>query len=131
MLGENNDKNDYLNILKRILSCRNFRQRVQQTRKQEIFKTEGGHTFFIPVDEGFQNDRAVLVDDKIIDGHVIPKQVLFTTPTKKDVPFQTLANGDNNIRVVISFTQEQRGATVVSMYFFWKILLYGILLYFF
>lgn len=64
----------------------------------------------------FQNDRAASIDEKIIDGHVIPKQVLFTTPTKKDVPYQTLANGDNNIRVVILFTQEQRGASVVSKY---------------
>ncbi|XP_044262943.1 fasciclin-1 isoform X3 [Tribolium madens] len=88
---------------------RYFRQKVQQHNKQDIFKTEGGHTFFIPVDEGFKNKRAELIDGKIIDGHVIPKHVLFTTPTKKDVPFQTLANGDNNVRVVISFTQETRG----------------------
>ncbi|KYB28513.1 Fasciclin-1-like Protein [Tribolium castaneum] len=88
---------------------RYFRQKVQQHSKQDIFKTEGGHTFFIPVDEGFKNKRAELIDGKIIDGHVIPKHVLFTRPTKKDVPFQTLANGDNNVRVVISFTQETRG----------------------
>lgn len=61
----------------------------------------------------FQNDRAALIDEKIIDGHVIPKQVLFTTPTKKDVPFQTLANSDN-IRVLISFTQEQSDSVVTS-----------------
>ena len=59
--------------------------------------------------KNFQNERAALIDGKIIDGHVIPKKVLFTAPTKKDVPFETLANGDNNVRVVISFTQENRG----------------------
>lgn len=64
----------------------------------------------------FQNDRAALIDEKIIDGHVIPKQVLFTTPTKKDVPFQTLANSDN-IRVLISFTQEQSDSVITSEYF--------------
>nr|CAI5853122.1 unnamed protein product [Callosobruchus analis] len=94
---------------------RNFRQRVELNKKQDNFNAEGGQTFFIPVDEGFgQNERASLIDDKVIDGHVIPKQVLFTTPTKKDTPFQTLANGDNNIRVVISFTQEQRGSRIVN-----------------
>ncbi|VEN38670.1 unnamed protein product, partial [Callosobruchus maculatus] len=93
---------------------RNFRQRVELNKKQDNFNAEGGQTFFIPVDEGFGNERASLIDDKIIDGHVIPKQVLFTTPTKKDTPFQTLANGDNNIRVVISFTQEQRGSRIVN-----------------
>lgn len=57
-----------------------------------------------------------MIDSKIIDGHVIPKHVLFTSPTKKDVPFPTLANGDNTVRVVISFTQEVKGPnTVISM----------------
>nr|XP_023012184.1 fasciclin-1 isoform X2 [Leptinotarsa decemlineata] len=93
---------------------RNFRQKVQQNAKQDIYKVEGGHTFFIPIDEGFGNDRAALIDEKIIDGHVIPKQVLFTTPTKKDVGYQTLANSDNDLRVVIMFTQEQRERTVIN-----------------
>ncbi|XP_063906710.1 fasciclin-1 isoform X2 [Zophobas morio] len=96
---------------------RTFRQKVEQTKKEDIFKTEGGHTFFIPVDEGFvKNERAALIDGKIIDGHVIPKKVLFTAPTKKDVPFETLANGDNNVRVVISFTQENRGPNNIINY---------------
>ncbi|XP_060523443.1 fasciclin-1 isoform X3 [Cylas formicarius] len=91
---------------------RTFRQRVQQNNKENIFKDEGVQSFFIPVDEGFVNSRANLIDEIIIDGHVIPKQVLFTTPTQKDYPFPTLANYDNVIRVVISFTQEQRGNTI-------------------
>lgn len=48
---------------------------------------------------------------------MIPKEVLFTTPTKKDSPFPTLANRDNVIRVVISFTQEDRNNTVISKFF--------------
>ncbi|XP_044756737.1 fasciclin-1 isoform X2 [Coccinella septempunctata] len=92
---------------------RSYRQRVQATNKEDIFKTEGGHTFFIPVDEGFKGGRAAAIDGKVIDGHVIPKQVLFTAPTKKGVPFQTLANGDNNLRVTISFTQEERDKRVI------------------
>lgn len=93
---------------------RAFRQRVQATNKEDIFKTEGGHTFFIPVDEGFKGDRASQIDGKVIDGHVIPRQVLFTAPTRKDVPFQTLA--DNNVRVVISFTEEKRGSNTIVNY---------------
>ncbi|ERL85007.1 hypothetical protein D910_02430, partial [Dendroctonus ponderosae] len=92
----------------------NFRQKVQQYKRESIFRTEGGHTFFIPVDEGFANNRAGLIDDYIIDGHVIPREVLFTTPTKKDSPFPTLANSDNVIRVIISFTQEQRDKTIIN-----------------
>ncbi|XP_049820790.1 fasciclin-1 isoform X2 [Aethina tumida] len=105
---------NYESLIQNPHRVRIFRQKVQQNNKQDIFKTEGGHTYFIPVDEGFKNERAAFIDDKIIDGHVIPKQVLFTNPTKKDMPFQTLANGDNDIRVVISFTQEQRGHTVIN-----------------
>lgn len=93
---------------------RDFRKKVKDYRKENIFRTEGGHTFFIPVDEGFENQRSRLIDDYIIDGHVIPKEVLFTTPTKKDSPFPTLANRDNVIRVVISFTQEDRNNTVIN-----------------
>ncbi|XP_066259220.1 fasciclin-1 isoform X4 [Euwallacea similis] len=93
---------------------RDFRQKIKHLRKENIFRTEGGHTFFIPVDEGFANNRATLIDDYIVDGHVIPNAVLFTTPTKKDSPFQTLANRDNVIRVVISFTQEQRENTIIN-----------------
>ncbi|CAG9823260.1 unnamed protein product [Phaedon cochleariae] len=107
---------NYENLMpsKNPFRVRNFRQKVQQNNKEDIYKVEGGHTFFIPIDEGFGNERAALIDEKIIDGHVIPKQVLFTTPTKKDVGYQTLANSDNDIRVVIIFTQEQRGTTVVN-----------------
>lgn len=58
------------------------------------------------------------IDGKTIDGHVIPKQVLFTTPTKKDVPYQTLASGDNNLRVVITFFEETQGKSKISEAFF-------------
>lgn len=34
--------------------CRSFRQRIQQLQKEEVFANEGGHTFFIPIDEGFK-----------------------------------------------------------------------------
>ncbi|KAJ8919082.1 hypothetical protein NQ315_012067, partial [Exocentrus adspersus] len=104
---------NYESLIQHPHRVRYFRQKVQQNNKHNIFKTEGGHTFFIPVDEGFGNERAALVDDKIIDSHVIHGKVLFTNPTKKDVPFKTLAYSDN-IKVVISFTQEQRGTTLIN-----------------
>lgn len=69
----------------------------------------------------FQNNRATLIDEKIIDGHVIPKHVLFTRPTKKDFPFETSASRDN-IKVVVSFTEEHEGAAkssklLIALYF--------------
>ncbi|KAI4459743.1 periostin-related [Holotrichia oblita] len=84
---------------------RTFRQRINQTNKAEIFKNEGGHTFFIPIDDGFKDSKPESVDGKVIDGHVIPKRVLFTEPTMKDYMFETLAESDN-IRVFISFSQD-------------------------
>ncbi|XP_017776289.1 PREDICTED: fasciclin-1 isoform X5 [Nicrophorus vespilloides] len=87
---------------------RSFRQRVQQTKKEDIFNAEGGNTFFIPVDEGFKNSRPESIDAKVIDGHVIPKHVLFTAPTTKDISYDTLANVDN-MKVYISFSEETHG----------------------
>lgn len=123
-----------------------FRQRITSTLKQDIFKTEGGHTFFIPIDDGFkvrslwrpfthssfygcstwffQVHGADHIDGKTIDGHVIPKQVLFTTPAKKDIPYQTLASGDNNLRVVITFFEETQGKSKISKKFFVDFCLY-------
>ena len=43
-----------------------------------------------------------MIDTKVIDGHVIPNHVLFVNPTTKNVPFETLAFGDN-LKVTISF----------------------------
>ncbi|XP_050311264.1 fasciclin-1 isoform X2 [Anthonomus grandis grandis] len=91
-----------------------FTEKIKQYRKEDIFRTDGGHTFFIPVDDGFMHNNKALLDDYIIDAHVIPREVLFTTPAKKDFPFQTLANRDNSIRVVTSFTQELRGNTIID-----------------
>ncbi|XP_065157885.1 fasciclin-1 isoform X3 [Atheta coriaria] len=87
-----------------------FRERIVRTRKEDIFRNEGGHTFFIPVDEGFKNSHADSIDSKVIDGHVIPKMVLFTAPTAKDMPYPTMADGDN-MKVYITFSEETHGRT--------------------
>ncbi|GLV45379.1 Fasciclin 1 [Carabus blaptoides fortunei] len=85
---------------------RNFRQKVNQTNKKEIYNDDGKHTFFIPVDEGFlPSQRADMLDDKVIDGHVIPNHVLFTSSTPHDTPFETLAFGDN-LKVTVTFRTE-------------------------
>ncbi|XP_018568338.1 fasciclin-1 isoform X2 [Anoplophora glabripennis] len=104
---------NYESLIQHPHRLRTFRQKVIEFSKKNIFQTEGGHTFFISVDEGFENERPNLIDDKIIDSHVIHGKVLFTSPTKKDVPFKTLAYSDN-IKVVISFTQEQQGTIVTN-----------------
>ncbi|KAF9806684.1 hypothetical protein SFRURICE_020740 [Spodoptera frugiperda] len=73
-----------------------FRQKVNQLKKSKVFDSDGRHTFFIPVDEGFKpTTRSDLIDEKVIDGHVIPHHVLFTHATPDAKEFETLAFGDN------------------------------------
>ncbi|XP_076766387.1 fasciclin 1 Fas1 domain-containing isoform X2 [Xylocopa sonorina] len=91
-----------------------FRQRILQEKKQEVFKAEGRYTFFIPVEEGFQpSPRPEKVDRVVIDGHVIPNHILFTTPTPDDVEYKTLAFGDN-VKVTISFDKKSDKVQVKS-----------------
>ncbi|XP_024946064.1 fasciclin-1 isoform X4 [Cephus cinctus] len=93
-----------------------FRQRVFDLKKTGVFKAEGRYTFFLPVDEGFQpSPRPQKVDQKVVDGHIIPDHILFTAPTQHDVPFRTLAFSDN-IRVSISFLSEQDAKGDVRTY---------------
>ncbi|KAK5649981.1 hypothetical protein RI129_001010 [Pyrocoelia pectoralis] len=87
---------------------RNFRQRVQQLQKEEVFRNTGPHTFFIPIDEGILHSD--LIDNKTIDGHLVPNKVLFTAPTQRDIAFETAANGDN-LKVYITFFQEPNDKT--------------------
>ncbi|KAH0554991.1 hypothetical protein KQX54_014507 [Cotesia glomerata] len=100
---------------------RTFRQRVLLNNKEDIFKAEGGYTFFIPDEEGFKPSvRPTKIDHQVIDGHVIPNHVLFTAPTPNDRPYNTLANTDNfkkrEMKVaVIDFTGFRlRGETIIK-----------------
>lgn len=84
-----------------------FRKCVQDYNKGSAFQGDSRYTFFIPVDTGFQDplNRAGAIDEKIIDGHIIPHHVLFTRPTPYDVQYETLAFGDN-VKVTIAFKKE-------------------------
>jgi hypothetical protein len=52
--------------------------------------------------------RPEKIDKKVIDGHVIPDQVIFTRATPGDAEFDTLAFGDM-MRVTVSFTTQTEG----------------------
>ncbi|XP_070512784.1 fasciclin-1 isoform X2 [Cardiocondyla obscurior] len=93
---------------------RTFRQRIVIEKKEPIFKAEGRFTFFIPVDEGFKPEpRPQKIDQLVIDGHVLPNEVLFTAPTPEKVPYPTLVFSDN-LRVVVSFLKQQNKVYVQS-----------------
>jgi fasciclin 1 len=49
--------------------------------------------------------RPEKIDMKVIDGHVIPNQVLFIRPTPTGEEYDTMAFGDN-IRVQVSFSTQ-------------------------
>lgn len=51
------------------------------------------------------SQRAEMIDEKVIDGHIIPNHVLFTGATNYDTPYETLAFSDN-LKVTVSFTVE-------------------------
>lgn len=93
---------------------RSFRQKVNQLQKSKVFNAEGRHTFFIPVDEGFEPAaRSDLIDEKVIDGHVIPHHVLFTHATPDAKEFETLAFGDN-VKVIVSFSSTMNGKEEIT-----------------
>lgn len=78
----------------------------------------------------FQTSRPELIDNKTVDGHVIPKQVLFTAATKRDYPFQSAADGDN-LKVVITFSEENYGKSKTSEYHHKDLVVAKTFLYFF
>uniref|UniRef100_A0A1B6D4C3 FAS1 domain-containing protein n=1 Tax=Clastoptera arizonana TaxID=38151 RepID=A0A1B6D4C3_9HEMI len=85
---------------------RSFRQRVHMLERDKVFEADGRFTFFIPVDEGGQQSyRTEKIDQKVIDGHVIPKHVLFTSSTPDKKEYETLAFTDN-IKVTLFFETE-------------------------
>lgn len=88
---------------------RSFRQKIVMTRKEDIYKAVGGHTFLIPVEEGFKPPpRPDMIDRKVIDGHVIPNNVVFTAPAPLDDPLETLAFEDN-LKVTVTFFKQGEG----------------------
>ncbi|XP_020715778.1 fasciclin-1 isoform X4 [Ceratitis capitata] len=93
---------------------RSYRSQVTLMRRDNLYQSPGGHTFLIPVDEGFkQTTRSSLVDNKVIDGHVIPNNVIFTAAAQIEVP-QTTAAFEDNLKVTASFFKQKDGKMYVK-----------------
>ncbi|XP_041970419.1 fasciclin-1 isoform X7 [Aricia agestis] len=93
---------------------RSFRQKVNQLQKKQVFNADGRNTFFIPVDEGFKpTTRSDLIDGKVVDGHVIPHQVLFTQATADGQEYESMAFSDN-VKVIISFSTSVNGKETLT-----------------
>lgn len=55
-----------------------FKDRVVHNRKEILFQGGDGLTFFIPIDGNTPPGVWAQVDDKVIDGHIIPNKVYFS-----------------------------------------------------
>lgn len=59
--------------------------------------------------------RPEMIDKKVVDGHVISDQVVFTASAPTEEPYETLAF-DDNIKVTISFFKQGEGKHAKSEY---------------
>ncbi|XP_055381889.1 fasciclin-1-like [Condylostylus longicornis] len=104
---------DFMNIDNHRL--RTYRSQVTLMKKENLFYSPGGHTFLMPVDDGFKStSRSGLVDAKVIDGHVIPNNVLFTSAVPLDSRYTSEAYADN-LKVTISFFMQENKMYVKSI----------------
>lgn len=88
---------------------REFVKKVIGTPKEKVFNTNGFHTYFIPVDEGFiPPPRSDLFDARVIDAHVIPDRVIFTAAAPLNEPLETLTFEDN-LKVQVTFFTQSEG----------------------
>ncbi|XP_050421905.1 fasciclin-1 isoform X2 [Adelges cooleyi] len=101
-VAENLDLNGY--------HTNSFRYRVLSLNKSSVFGMQGGHTFFIPVDEvnNYPKTKFEKIDAKVVDAHVVPDNVLFLGPTTEGEQFKTLAFTDM-LKVVDSVSSADEG----------------------
>lgn len=86
-----------------------FYQRVVALKKEKLFQTNGFHTYFIPVDSGFNPPpRSDLFDAKVIDAHVVPDRVIFTAAAPLNDPLET-STFEDNLKVQVTFFTQSEG----------------------
>lgn len=86
-----------------------FGKIVMASNKGNVFRSNGFHTYFMPVDEGFKPPpRSDLFDAKVIDAHIIPDRVIFTAAASLNDPLETLTFEDN-LKVQVTFFTEGEG----------------------
>lgn len=96
------------------IRLRTFRSRVNIQKRESLYQASGGHTYFIPVEDGFKAiHRPDLIDRRVIDGHVIPNRVIFTSPAPLNEGLPTAAFEDN-LKVLITFFTQSDGKNIRS-----------------
>lgn len=93
-------------------AIKNFRKQVVFNKKEPVFQSNGAHTYFVPVDEGFKPPpRSDIFDKKVVDAHVVPNRVIFTAAAPLDEPLPTLTFEDNLKVQITMFTRTEGNET--------------------
>ncbi|KAK7601734.1 hypothetical protein V9T40_009175 [Parthenolecanium corni] len=81
---------------------RTFATAVSNRLKQDVFRSPGQNTYLIPIDDGLRKVKTDLIDEKIIDAHIIPGKALFLNPTPESKSFETTAFTEF-LKITVSF----------------------------
>ncbi|ETN65260.1 Fasciclin-1 precursor [Anopheles darlingi] len=86
-----------------------LRKQVTQQQQEHLYRGQGFHTFFLPVEQSYKPRSSLTRLDRVgLEGHVIPDRVLFTACAPYNEPLQTLAFGEN-VKITISFVSYGTG----------------------
>lgn len=55
-----------------------------------------------------------MIDKKVIDGHIIPNHVIFTSPARLEHPYSTMTSGEDNLKVTATFFTQNDGKSIKS-----------------
>uniref|UniRef100_A0AAG5DWS1 FAS1 domain-containing protein n=1 Tax=Anopheles atroparvus TaxID=41427 RepID=A0AAG5DWS1_ANOAO len=90
---------------------RSFRAKILRLSRQQNYRKSGRNTFLIPVESSFKNQQHNLmnmIDQKVVDGHIIPNKSIFIAPAPYGLPQQTMAF-DDALRITVTFYQYGEG----------------------
>lgn len=91
----------------RYLPTRKYWDRINHLKLNKLFNNSTGSTYFVPIDSGIDDYRFRITDRYIVEGHIVPNQILFTRPTIKNFYLETRANGDY-IYIMVSFVYKDK-----------------------
>ncbi|XP_029662819.1 fasciclin-1-like [Formica exsecta] len=98
----------YINNAKILLEQSNFQSKLK-VNGDTMIQRQSQQTSFLLQPE----PRPQKIDKQVIDGHVLPNEVLFTAPTPDNTEYKTLVFSDN-LKVTVSFLKAHNKVYVQS-----------------
>lgn len=89
-----------------------FQKKISQNNAGYLYDEDGPHTYFMPIDSA-PDVKFNLIDMCVLQAHIIKNFVLFTKPTPKHFPYETVANGESAY-VIVTFYEENSKLYVKS-----------------